>query len=554
MPEGFTAARPLVGHYEFATMFAAFADLVTLHDLDGTIRLASDSSRAILGLAPNEIIGRTPADVFVCPEDAPLFAAAIDRLRDGEDVVEVTFRVQAQTSQTGWLEARIGAVRGLKGSPTAFVAVSRLVTDRLEAERRQREDLERYRQVAHAVPGMTAWVIDRQLRCRFAAGGGFPSVGGGPDACVGHRLAQLLSPDRFEAARRHLEECFAGLAATEESSKPGRHQFLTRYLPVTSSSGAIEEVLVVNLEVTTREQTHEALRRSEASFSSAFDNSPIGMAITSPDGSVLRANDAFCALTKRSREELHRGSLSELIHPDDRESNCELTARMLAGERRTAMVERRYLRPDHSVVHTVMSITLVRDDAGRPLHLVTQVLDVTDRHRLEAYLEELVLRDPLTGAHNRRALDLELAQRLSVESAQGPMGALALFDIDHFKDLNDTFGHDVGDDVLRHIVTQWRERLRRSDVLVRIGGDEFVVLLGDADPEDVESVAHDLLALADAAILTVTGVESSVSAGMALFRPGESSAQLLRRADDALYLAKRAGRGRLVVDRTDAEL
>lgn len=130
----------------------------------------------------------------------------------------------------------------------------------------------------------------------------------------------------------------------------------------------------------------------------------------------------------------------------------------------------------------------------------------------------------------------------------------ALFDIDRFKDLNDTFGHDVGDDVLRHIVAQWRERLRRSDVLVRIGGDKFVVLFGDADPDGVESVARDLLVLADAAILTVTGMESSVSAGLALFRPGENPAQLLRRADDALYLAKRAGRGRLVVDRTEAEL
>ena len=128
-----------------------------------------------------------------------------------------------------------------------------------------------------------------------------------------------------------------------------------------------------------------------------------------------------------------------------------------------------------------------------------------------------------------------------------------LFDIDHFKDLNDTLGHDVGDDVLRHLVAQWRERLRRSDVLVRIGGDEFVVLLGDGDPDSVESVARDLLTLADAAILTVTGVASSVSAGMALFRPEENAAQLLRRADDALYLAKRAGRGRLVVDRADPE-
>jgi diguanylate cyclase (GGDEF)-like protein/PAS domain S-box-containing protein len=553
MSEGFTTARPLSSHYEFAAMFAAFADLVTFHDLDGTIRLASDSSRSILGLAPDELIGRMPAETFLSPEDLPLLDAAIDRLLKGEDTVAVTFRVPTETSPAEWLEARIGAVRGLKGSATGFVAVSRVVTGRVETELRHHERLERYRQITDAVPGMTAWVIDRELRCRFAAGAGFPSITG-PDACVGRPLAQLLSADRFETARRHLEECFAGRTVNEESSRPGRHQFWSRYLPVATSSGAVEEVLVVNLEVTDRERTHEALRRSEASFSSAFDNSPIGMAIIAPDESLLRANDAFCALTKRSREELHRGSWSELIHPDDVESNRELTGRMLAGERRTAMVERRYLRPDHSVVHTVMSITLVRDEVGRPLHLVTQVLDVTDRHRLEAYLEELVLRDPLTGAHNRRALDVELARRLAVESAESPSGALVLFDIDNFKDMNDTFGHDVGDDVLRHLVSQWRERLRRSDVLVRIGGDEFVVLLGDGDPDSVESVARDLLTLADGAILTVTGVASSVSAGMALFRPDENPAQLLRRADDALYLAKRAGRGRLVVDPTETEL
>lgn len=276
------------------------------------------------------------------------------------------------------------------------------------------------------------------------------------------------------------------------------------------------------------------------------------MAITAPDGSVLRVNDAFCALSKRSRGELHRGAWVELIHPDDLEAHLELIRRMLAGQKRTAMVERRFVRPDHSVVHVLMSITLVRDDQSRPLHLVTQVLDVTDRRRLESYLEELALRDPLTGAHNRRALDVELSRRLVADSTGPPNGALVLFDIDHFKEVNDTFGHNIGDDVLRHLVAAWRHRLRHSDVLVRTGGDEFVVLLGDADPANAQAVAADLVALADNAILTVTGVASSVSAGMALFRPDEEPEGLLRRADQALYLAKRAGRGRLVVDQADS--
>jgi diguanylate cyclase (GGDEF)-like protein/PAS domain S-box-containing protein len=544
--------RTLATHDEFEAMFTASVDMITLHDLDGTVRLASEACRAILGFEPDEMIGRMPAETFVYAEDVPLLAAAIDRLRKGLDTIDFTFRARTETGRPQWLETRISVVRDANGSATSFVAVSRVVTDRLEAERRLQAQLERYRQIADAVPGMTVWIVDRQFRCRFAAGAGFSSIGVDPTSFTDRPLAEVLSAGRFSAVRPHLEQAFAGRTSTEEDpSLAGRH-FWLRYLPIAGASGAVEEVLVVGLEVTDREQAHAALRRSEASFSSAFENSPIGMAITAPDGSVLRVNDAFCALTKRSREELQRGAWVELTHPDDLESHHELTRRMLAGEKRTAMVEKRFVRPDHSVVHALMSITLVRDDRGRPLHLVTQVLDVTDRRRLESYLEELALRDPLTGAHNRRALDVELSRRLAVGASGSPNGALVLFDIDHFKEVNDTFGHHIGDDVLRHLVAAWRHRLRHSDVLVRTGGDEFVVLLGDADPLDAHSVASDLVALADEAILTVTGVASSVSAGMALFRPDEDPDRLLRRADEALYLAKRAGRGRLVVDQADS--
>jgi len=548
-----TTLRPAVAPYELAAMLAGFADLVSLHDLDGRTRLASESFRTILGLAPNELIGRMPEDSFVLAEDALLWRAAMDRVEAGHESVEVLFRASSSHGGLEWLETRIGAVRGRDSSVSGFVAVSRVVTERLDAERRSQARLGRYHQVTGAVAGMTTFIVDGEHRCRFAAGAGFSSMAKGPDGCLDRPLWQLLSTVRYAAARCHIDEALAGRASDEEHSSLDGRRFWSQYIPVTAVSGAIEEVLVVSLEVTERERTHEALRRSEASFSSAFDNSPIGMAINAADGSVLRVNDAFCALTKRSRAELHKGSLSELIHPDDVQANLELISRILAGERRTAVVERRYLRPDHSVVHALMSITLVRDHHGRPLHLVTQVLDVTDRHRLEAYLGELALRDPLTGAHNRRALDVELSRRLAVESAGAPSGALVLFDIDHFKEVNDSFGHDIGDDVLRNLAAAWRERLRRSDVLVRIGGDEFVVLLGDADPENAQAVARELLSLANGVIITATGLATSVSAGMALLRPEEDAARLLRRADQALYLAKRAGRGRLVVDDSDCE-
>ena len=210
MPRRFTTMRSFAAHYEFATMFAASADLVTLHDLDGTIRLASQSSRAVLGLAPDELIGRMPAETFLRTEDVPQLAAALDRLRKGADTVELTLGARTRTGQPQWLETRLGAVRGLDGSATGFLAISRVVTDRLETERRLQTQLERYRQITNAVPGMTAWIIDRDLRCRFAAGDRLRPIAATPDRPV----AACASGNCASGIPTNSTACCAALAIT----------------------------------------------------------------------------------------------------------------------------------------------------------------------------------------------------------------------------------------------------------------------------------------------------------------------------------------------------
>ena len=269
----------------------------------------SDSSREILGRAPDQVIGKGAAAVLCCAEDAELLTSAIERVRGGDDNADVTFRCQTQDSQARWLETRIGLLKGVNGSATGFVAVSRLVTDRVELERRQSDLLQRYRQVTDAVPGMTAWIVDRELRCRFAAGAGFPSLTSGPEACVDRPLAQLLSADRFQTARSHLKDCFTGLAPTEEKLEtwpsPVLDALPTHHPELGRDPGSSHREPRA---AARGESAHEALRRSEASFSSAFDNSPIGMAIIAPDGSVIRANDAF----SRSHDDRVRSCTGDL--------------------------------------------------------------------------------------------------------------------------------------------------------------------------------------------------------------------------------------------------
>lgn len=159
-------------------------------------------------------------------------------------------------------------------------------------------------------------------------------------------------------------------------------------------------------------------------------------------------------------------------------------------------------------------------------------------HQQTGVLERLSLTDPLTGAINRRGLDNEAKRELARAERTGAPLQLAFLDLDHFKHYNDTHGHEAGDDLLEVLTRQWRAILRPTDTLARFGGEEFVVLLPDTEPES----AH----LAVERLLRSVPHGQTCSGGIAQFIPGETLEQLLKRADDALYEAKERGRDRVV--------
>lgn len=166
-----------------------------------------------------------------------------------------------------------------------------------------------------------------------------------------------------------------------------------------------------------------------------------------------------------------------------------------------------------------------------------------DQHRR---LEELATRDPLTGAHNRRAMDRELQLAVDARARHGTDFAVALFDLDHFKRINDSHGHEAGDQVLVAFARLLRRGTRRLDQVYRIGGEEFVLLLSAADPAALRMIC-DGLRLRVAAELRCGGEPVTVSVGCAALLPGEDCASWLARADAALYRAKHGGRNRVEI-------
>ena len=175
--------------------------------------------------------------------------------------------------------------------------------------------------------------------------------------------------------------------------------------------------------------------------------------------------------------------------------------------------------------------------------------DVTDRKRRETKLEELASHDSLTGILNRRAFYSEMQRQVARWRRHGSVATLMLLDVDNLKGVNDAFGHDAGDLLLQLTASTLEDRLRTTDTVGRIGGDEFAVLLSETDAEAAEQVAQEVVAALRRRWFKVEDqrVTASASVGVARLEDVEDVQELMQKADEALYRAKRAGGGKVAL-------
>jgi diguanylate cyclase (GGDEF)-like protein len=214
----------------------------------------------------------------------------------------------------------------------------------------------------------------------------------------------------------------------------------------------------------------------------------------------------------------------------------------------------RVLAADGSTRHFESSgVNLIDEPLIEGIMLVSR--DVTERVELTAQLAHAAGHDPLTDLANRGVFSDRLDAALSRSPRDGSMIAACFIDLDHFKPVNDTLGHQIGDEILCSVADRLRRSVRNEDLAARLGGDEFVVLFEHvASPDDVRGIVDRLVADLERDHETSSGpVACAASIGVAFARSPDEPTQLLARADEALYLAKRGGRGRAVFAGDDTE-
>jgi diguanylate cyclase (GGDEF)-like protein/PAS domain S-box-containing protein len=277
-------------------------------------------------------------------------------------------------------------------------------------------------------------------------------------------------------------------------------------------------------------------------FENAFANAPIGMALINMAGHFLQVNDALCRMTGHKRGELILMSARGLSHPNDVEVDASQRQALLDGHITSYQCEKRYLHAWGHSFWVLVTVSLVRDNHGRPLHLISQALDISERKELERRLEHLIDHDFLTGLVNRRRFEQALAQETKSAARYGGRGAVILIDLDHFKEVNDRFGHKSGDDLLKTVAAALKERIRTTDMLASLGGDEFGIILPQADENQAQVVAEEVVKTLrrHAAMQNETLIPVTASVGVALFEGDDI--ETLACADLAMYEAKEAGR------------
>ncbi|GAA0523005.1 GGDEF domain-containing protein [Paractinoplanes deccanensis] len=357
-------------------------------------------------------------------------------------------------------------------------------------------------------------------------------------------LAEALAGGQGEAVGAALVEARltdpAMLAATVEAIDA---QFGDRELVAQVAAGYAQAIRAATMagQEELNQAVLRALRASEARLRAVFDNAAIGIGVSAMDGRIVQVNHAFADLLGYTPEQMCRLLVPSLTHPEDPRDMWRMYQAVIEGDVDHVRMEKAYYRKDGGEIWTDLTVSLIRDDAGRPEFTIAMVQDITDRRRLKKRLEHQATHDPLTGLPNRTKIASDLDRIFREHKSVG----LCYLDLDGFKRINDTLGHQVGDELLTAVAARLREST--SHVAGRMSGDEFVVLV--EDPEDMSGLAQRILTeLSRPYRIGKHRLRISASIGVVESPVAATSPQeLMKAADLTLYAAKSDGRGRFLM-------
>ncbi|MFN8168616.1 MAG: PAS domain S-box protein [Candidatus Nanopelagicales bacterium] len=526
------------------------SDVVYLLAPDGLVEWISPSVDRVLGWSREEITGRRPWELLH-PDDVDRATASMAQaLSDaGGDSLEVRIRHRDGTYR--WMAAASSRA-DVSGAVPRLVVTMRDVHEGVEARRSLAESEARYRFLVEEGRDAVA-IYDPDWSVRWVSAAVDRLFGLEPGDLASDLRPELHPDDigRMTEMRRAIDRGDPGVRIRARLRAPGGDWLWTESVarPVRQPDGSLSAIHVVTRDVHEQVLAEMRLAESEQRFRLAMLEAPHGMAILDLDGRFVEVNPALCRTLGHEEHWLLAHGIDDVLHPEEVDAEREARAALSTGTRDHITVERRFLRRGGSVIWGQHALGVLRGEDGRPMSYVSQVQDVTRIRRAMAALEYQASHDPLTGLLNRSELTERLEERLARSGETDTPLAVLFCDVDRLKSTNDGLGHAAGDALLRAVASRLSASVRGSDLVARVGGDEFVVLLDDvAGADEAEAIAEQVRRTVSRPVaFDGRSLEPTLSIGVLVARTGDDVDVVLRRADEALYAAKAAGRDQVAV-------
>lgn len=532
----------------FQALLNNLKEVVFAIDTSGIWKYLNPAWEEITGHQADSTLGSHFLD-HVHPDDRPEFSDAFLRLiHHRQNILHLITRYLHKDGIQRYTEVFAKPVVGDSGGVSEVSGTLNDVTDRILAERLLRMESEK-----------------NAAFLRNASDGIHILSTEGIIVEVSDAFCNMLGYRRNEVIGMHVSQCYAAFfdddishVVTKLFSKTTRSQFEARHrrkdgtiidVEVSSYTLMLDETpLLFN---SSRDITERKKLQAEMHIAATIFESNIGMLITDADSVILRVNNTFCSITGYTIKEVI-GKPSHIIRPCLHDSDVYSKMWNTIAESGSWEGEIWNRRKNGEVYPEFLTITAVKDINGIVTNYVATFTDITMRKSAEDEIKNLAFYDPLTHLPNRRLLLDRLEHALSSSAREERDGALLFLDLDHFKMLNDTLGHDIGDLLLKQVAERLSVCVRDNDTVARLGGDEFVVMLENLSHNVYEAAMQAksagekiLTSISQTYQLGSHEYRNSISIGIALFSQIQSGDELLKHADIAMYHAKKEGRNTL---------
>ena len=507
---------------------------------DGQCVMANPALAAVVGGSWEQLLNQN-FKRLASWRAAGLLAAAECALTTGAPVEHET-AIVTSFGRHVWVHAQFS--RFSSGGEPHLLLMFEDITERKQAAEALAEREREFRTLADNVPDNIV---------RYDCGARILYMNKTLERTMGCRASEMLgktagevAPDgRYDALEQAVRRVGASGNAEDfeqiVSDPDGGFQYhLIRIVPEPGADGRPASVLAVGRDLTAQKLAEEELRLA----ASVFHNSAEGVMVTDGSGRILSVNPAFTEITGYSAEDV-LGRNPSLLRSDRHGPDFYRAMWDSLGWRGRWQGEIWNRRKDGEAYLEWLTINRIDDGAGVPIRFVAVFHDVTELRQKDAHIRHLAFHDALTSLPNRSLMQDRLQHAIERARREGARLAVSFIDLDRFKSVNDTLGHDVGDLLLMEVAHRIQGRMRASDTVARMGGDEFVILTEDLqEAEDCAGLARDIIQeIARPMILCGHAVEIGASVGMAFFpQDGADSVELMKRADMAMYAAKAAGR------------